>query len=299
MANTTNVRQGEIIRRLFEVLMEHSDGLPPQEAIRQTTDRMTLTEFERGEYESSPGKPRFDKILRFSTIGPMKAGWMTKSRSDGWRITDDGRAAYLTFDDPGAFMREAGRLYRVWKKDQPESPEDELIGSDSDAEVLATLEEAQDSAWIQVRSHIHAMPPYEFQNLVSALLRAMGYHVAWVAPPGPDRGIDIIAYTDPIGAEGPRIKVQVKRHTTDKKISVEDVRSFMAVLGDRDVGMYVTANSFTSNAYEEARMQETRRITLLNLEDLFDLWTRYYDQLSEEGRQLLPLRKVHFLAPED
>ena len=44
------------------------------------------------------------------------------------------------------------------------------------------------------------MPPYQFQDLVAALLRAMGYHVAWVAPPGKDGGTDIVAYTDPLGA---------------------------------------------------------------------------------------------------
>jgi restriction system protein len=33
----------------------------------------------------------------------------------------------------------------------------------------------------------------------------MGYYVDWVSLPGPDRGIDIIAYTDPIGVKGPRL----------------------------------------------------------------------------------------------
>jgi restriction system protein len=46
-------------------------------------------------------------------------------------------------------------------------------------------------------------------------------------------------------------------------------------------------------------MQETRRITLLDLEALFDLWTRYYDELAEGDRKLLPLEPVFFLSPED
>ncbi len=37
------------------------------------------------------------------------------------------------------------------------------------------------------------MNPYEFQDLVAALLKAMGYHVNYVSPPGPDRGLDIVA----------------------------------------------------------------------------------------------------------
>jgi restriction system protein len=48
-----------------------------------------------------------------------------------------------------------------------------------------------------------------------------------------------------------------------------------------------------------AGMQETRRITLLDLEGLFDLWNRYYAELSETEKQLLPLKPVYFLAPED
>src|SRR3712207_7764782 len=68
------------------------------------------------------------------------------------------------------------------------------------------------------RSHIASLGPYDFQNLVAELLRAMGYHVPHVSPPGPDGGIDIMAYRDPLGTTAPRIKVQVKhRQSKDRK----------------------------------------------------------------------------------
>ena len=102
-------------------------------------------------------------------------------------------------------------------------------------------------AWTQIRAYLAEMPPYEFQDLVAALLKAMGYHVLWVAPPGPDRGIDMIAHTDPLGTTSPRIKVQVKR-TPESKIPVQEIRSFMAVIGDQDVGIYIAAGGFTSEA---------------------------------------------------
>ena len=41
------------------------------------------------------------------------------------------------------------------------------------------------------------MNPNELQELVADLLRAMDYHVAWVAPPGKDGGVDVLAFTDP------------------------------------------------------------------------------------------------------
>ena len=138
------------------------------------------------------------------------------------------------------------------------------------------------------------MPPYEFQDLVAALLDAMGYHVAWIAPPGPDKGIDLVAYTDPLGASGPRIKVQVKRRAD--KIAVQEVRSFVAVLSDKDVGIFVSTGGFTSDAHAEARHQESRRVSLIGMDELFDLWVEYYDQMEESAKQRLPLKPIYYLA---
>jgi restriction system protein len=125
----------------------------------------------------------------------------------------------------------------------------------------------------------------------------MGYHVAWIAPPGPDRGIDVIAHTDPLGISGPRIKVQVKR--TDGRIPVKDIRSFLAVLSDGDVGLFVALGGFTAEAENEARHQEKRRIMLLDLKQLFDLWVEHYAKIPDPERSLLPLKPVWFLALGD
>ena len=163
------------------------------------------------------------------------------------------------------------------------------------AERVGTLEEADETAWEQIRQHLVRMPPYDFQDLVAALLRAMGYHVQWVSPPGPDRGIDVIAYRDPLGTAPPRIVVQVKRHA-DAKTSVDGVRSFMAVLGDQDVGIFVSSAGFTSEADRETRSQERRRLTLIDLRKLVDLWIENYERLDDVDRQLLPLKPVYFLA---
>ncbi len=93
----------------------------------------------------------------------------------------------------------------------------------------------------------------------------------------------------------PRIKVQVKHR--DQSTSVEGLRAFMSVLGTDDVGLFVSTGGFTSDAREEARTQERRKVTLLDLENLFDLWVEHYDKLTQEARQRLPLKPIHFLAP--
>lgn len=142
-----------------------------------------------------------------------------------------------------------------------------------------------------------AINPFDLQKLVAALLRAMGYYVAWVSPPGPDKGIDILAQNDPLGTSSPRIKIQVKRRAD--KINVDGLRAFMALLGEQDVGIFVSTGGFTSDAQMEARTKETRKLTLIDLEKLVDLWIEHYDKVSESDKRLLPLRPVHYLAPTD
>jgi restriction system protein len=300
MAEITRERSGEIVRCVFEVLDDQPDGsLQVQQVVAEVERRLVLTDFEQSHYPNRPGVRRFDKIIRFATIGAVKAGWMTKSKAGVWALTDEGRAAYEKFSDPAEFMRETHRLYRVWKKSQPDSDTLEDLDEDDSDDVAAqaTLDEANEAAWAQIEHYLRTMPPYEFQDLCAGLLKAMGYHISWVAPPGPDRGIDVVAYTDPLGAEGPRIKVQVKRR--NDKIGVDGLRSFMAVLSEHDVGIFISIGGFTPDALAEARAQENRRITLIDLERLFELWVGHYDKLDEVDRQRLPLQPVYFLTPED
>ncbi|GIU84544.1 MAG: hypothetical protein KatS3mg008_1319 [Acidimicrobiales bacterium] len=294
-------RRGELLRALFEVLMEHPDGLHSREAISEVQKRIPFTEYELGYFPSNPNETRGAISIRFYTIGCVKAGWMTKSRA-AWRLTEEGKKAFSQYRDPEEFMREIDRRYKAWaeeNKDTSKGGEQETsVDEDVDEpRSRITVEIAQDTAWAEIERHLSEIDPYEFQDLVAALLRAMGYHVAWVAPPGPDRGIDIVAHTDPLGASGPRIKVQVKRK--QDKTGAQEVRSFLAVLGPNDVGIFISTGGFSSDAEIEVRSQENRRITLIDMEKLVDLWISYYDRLREEDKRMLPLQAVYFLAPED
>lgn len=107
-----------------------------------------------------------------------------------------------------------------------------------------------------------------------------------------------MAFTDPIGAVGPRIKVQVKRYSSGK-IGVEGLRSFLAVLGAQDVGLFVSLGGFTSDAELESRAQDNRRLMLIDMGRLMSMWIEHYDKLSEVDKARLPIRPVYFLAPID
>lgn len=295
MAEITRRRSGELVRGVFRLLMDASDALPAKDVLRRLEEVVPPTPFEDSSYPNRPNVRRYEKIVRFSTITAVKAGWLLKNKG-AWSLTEAGRDAFAKFKDPEEFNREARRLYHQWKADQPpaESEDDE---EEDAGQAAATLEEAEEAAWSEIEVSLEKMNPYDFQELVAGLLRGMGYFVEWVSPPGPDKGIDIIAHVDPLGVKGPRIKAQVKRRAD--KITVDGVRGFMALLGDSDVGIFVSTGGFTRDAEDEARRQEKRRIMLVDLKRLFDLWTEHYDRVPETQRRLLPLRAVYYLAPDE
>jgi restriction system protein len=292
MAEMGRKRLGELVRKVFEILLNHPDGMPAKDALAQLEKSIALSEFEKSDYPNRPGVRRFEKIVRFATISAVKAGWLVKSKGK-WILTEDGKTAFKNYKDPDEFKKQANQLYKKWKAAQPDSV-DENIEEGTAESASTTLEEAEELAWAEIEKYLKNVNPYDLQALVAALLKAMGYHVSWTSPPGPDKGIDILAYADPLGTKTPRIKVQVKRH--DAAISVDGLRSFMAVLGDQDVGIFVSTGGFTSAAEQEARTQEKRKVTLVDLEKLFDLWVQHYDKITESEKRLLPLKPVYYIA---
>jgi restriction system protein len=303
MAETTRKRVGELVRGVFKILVNHPDGLPAKEVLQKLEAVVPPTDFEKSDYPNYPGIRRFEYIARFATIAPVKAGWLVKNKGR-WYITDEGKKAYTQIHDPEKFAHEAGRLYNQWKASQPraisgtdEATLETTSTIDTAAEAASSVEKAEETAWSEIERYVQAMNPYDLQKLVAALLRAMGYHVSWIAPPGPDKGTDILAHNDPLGTSAPRIKVQVKRRAD--KINVEGLRSFMAMLGEQDVGIFVSTGGFTSDAESEARTKETRKLTLVDLEKLVELWVQHYDKVAESHKLLLPLKPVYYLAPAD
>ena len=292
------------MRAVFEVLRDASDGLQAKVVIEQTEARLTLTAFEASTYPNRPEVRRFPKIVRFTTINAVKAGWLVKDKGT-WTLTDSGAAALDAYGDAEDLMREAVRRYRAWQRDHiaaqpdddPALEEETAAEAGDDPSAAATLEEAIEVAATEIRDHLASTDPYDFQRLVGALLKAMGYHVIFNAPPGPDQGIDLLAQRDPLGAEGPRVSVQVKRRRD--KATVEELRAFLALLADHDIGVFVSLGGFTPEAERLHRQQERRRITLIGFGNLLDLWIEHYNVIEDADRQLLPLRAVHFLAAND
>jgi restriction system protein len=157
------------------------------------------------------------------------------------------------------------------------------------------LEEVQRQANEQLEAFINAKNPYEFQDVVAALLRGMGYFTPFVAPTGKDGGVDIIAYRDPLGTSTPRIKIQVKHR--ESAANAQELRQLRGLLQkDGDVGIFVSSGGFTSDAKHEARTAQVH-VELIDLSRFLALWQEFYGKLTDEDKNLFPLLPIYFLAP--
>lgn len=299
MADITRKRTGELLQKLFEILLKRPDGTPARLALDSLATSVTLSEYEAGTYSSGGGR-RFEKIVRFATVDCVKAGWLTKLKGI-WFVTEAGRDALRSFKDPEAFYKEAVRLYRQWKASRDLVEPAAEVESDSEASpsksASITFEQAEEQAREEIENYFGSMNPYELQQLVADLLKAMGYYPSWISPPGRDGGLDIVAYPDPLGTRPPRIKVQVKRQAS--AVDEDGLRSFLALVNEDDAGLFVSIGGFTRAAQEAARKQERRKITLIDLNRLVELWIEFYDELDNLAREQFPLTPIYFLTPKE
>jgi restriction system protein len=150
--------------------------------------------------------------------------------------------------------------------------------------------DAEEQARELIEDRILALSPYEMQDLVAAVLRAMGYRTR-VSPPGSDRGVDVLASPDGLGLQEPRIKVEVK-HRPKSAMGSGEIRSFIGSLRTGDRGLYVSTGAFSKEAKYEAERSNVP-VTLLDLRDLAQLVTDNYENFDQKGRALLPLVRIY------
>ena len=288
----------KVIFAALKTLKDARGELPGKEVISRVSAAVKFDPWDTEIYEKS-GYVRWISILHFFSIDCIKAGFLVKQKGI-WFLTKEGEEA-LKLGERG-LLDEATRAYRDWKKKVGESVEDEKIGDEPILDEGSrsreiTLAEMEQIASDGLKKYIDSKTAYEFQDLVAALLRAMGYHTPFIAPRGKDGGIDVLAYQDPLGTLSPRIKIQVKHR--ESTTTVKEVRELMGLLQkDGDVGLFVSTGGFTPDAKTTARTSHVH-VELIDFERFISLWQEFYHKISDEDKARLPLRAVYFLAPEE
>ncbi|MGA2797677.1 MAG: restriction endonuclease [Thermoguttaceae bacterium] len=284
-------RIDEIIRIVFQQLKTMGGHGKPKEVLAAVEPKLNLTDYEKG--TTKTGAVRWNTHIRFYTTDCVKAGFLVKS--DGqWSLTEKGEKALKM--PPGQLVRTASREYRATREAQDQEGVAEVVaGTEENVERQAVYEEARERAHYEIEEYINNMLPYDFQDLVAELLRAMGYYISFVAPRGPDGGRDVVAYKDPLGTTSPRIYVQVKHR--DQKVDVKEVQQLVGTLHkEGDIGLFVSSGGFSAVAEREIQ-SSNKHIEKIDLDRLIKLWQQHYEHISETGKALLPLVQVHFLKP--
>jgi restriction system protein len=285
----------------MNILKEKGGQLSGREVIAEIQKRLTLSDWAKETYEKS-GYTRWKSILHFFSIDLIKAQFLVKKKGV-WYITQEGEEA-IKLGERG-LLDASLEAYRKWRDETPKSPKEKVIEVEdistdegqleNQQQQEATLQQMEELANEGLKQRVNSLNPYEFQDLVAALLRAMGYFTPFVAPKGKDGGVDVIAYQDPLGVKSPRIKVQVKHR--ESSASVDELRQLMGLLQrDGDVGIFVSSGGFTSDSKTTARSSQVH-VELIDLDRLIVLWQEFYGKLDDEDRNLLRLKPIYFYEP--
>lgn len=168
-----------------------------------------------------------------------------------------------------------------------------LSGDDVKLELEQDKRNVIEESRERLKDRIVGLDPDEMEELLAALLRAMGFRTR-VSPKGPDRGVDVLASPDGLGLQEPRIKCEVK-HRKNSQMGAQEVRSFLGALRAGDRGIYLSTGGFSKEARYESERSNVP-LSLLDLDDLARLIETHYHAFDAEGKALLPLTRIYWPA---
>lgn len=175
-------------------------------------------------------------------------------------------------------------LSKNFKKSIATDIEDESVGATAEDKIENTKD-------FILKELSRQLKGYELEQFVADLLQAMGYRTK-VSPQGGDSGIDITAYKDELP---PRILVQVKSQDSDIKETT--IQSLKGAMREGDYGLFITLSNYTKNA--KKYLDNTPIIRGINGTELVELILKYYEDLSEKYRKIIPLKRVYIPVPKE
>ncbi len=150
------------------------------------------------------------------------------------------------------------------------------------------LAETQISQFLTSKFKGHAMA-----NLIDAIFRAKGYET-YVSPPGPDGGVDILAGPQPFGFGQPRLCIQIKTGAPADTKAVSELEGVVKQFS-AEHGILISWQGFKQSV-EKLRPQRFFSIRLWGQREIIRELLQHYDQLEEEMRALIPLKRIWVLT---
>ncbi len=138
---------------------------------------------------------------------------------------------------------------------------------------------------------------HDLTRLVEAILKAQGY-TTYLSPEGPDGGVDILAGAGALGFGAPRLCVEVKSEDSAiDRPSVDKLLGAVTKFGAQE-GLFVAWGGFKGNVQKELAASFFR-VRLWSQKDLLEQLFAYYDQLDEDLKAELPLKRIWMVAAQE
>lgn len=130
----------------------------------------------------------------------------------------------------------------------------------------------------------------EFEILVTDILSALGFEGSERTGRVRDGGVDAIGEVDVFGLAKIKIFVQAKRYKLGSKINLNAVKNLRSNIPSGGQGAFITTAEFQKNAQDIANENGFPRIGLINGEQLVDILTEHWADISEEFKEKLGLK---------
>jgi restriction system protein len=138
---------------------------------------------------------------------------------------------------------------------------------------------------------------HEFEALVAHVLEAQGFTVERTEA-GADGGVDIVAGRGPMGFEPPRIAVQVKSsHAPEGESAIRELQGVLKRFGATQ-GLFVSWGGYKTSVLKRVR-ELFFEVRLWDADDVIRAVLTHYDQLPDDVRAELPVKRVWTLVQDE
>lgn len=121
----------------------------------------------------------------------------------------------------------------------------------------------------ELKKHLQAMSPAEFEELISQLLPKMGFEEVELTPLNKDGGIDVRGIMVTNNVIRTKMAVQVKRWKNN--VHAPTVQQVRGSLGAHEQGLIITLGNYSKGAIDEASKVDKTPIALMNGDVLVSL----------------------------
>jgi restriction system protein len=261
-------------------------------------ERLSLTE-EDMQAKIPSGTPLFANRLHWAVTYMYQAGLLSRPKRGVVRITSRGRkvaAAHpervdvRVLSEFSEFIDFKSRSHEPRRDGPPKLDGNEKTPREA---VSTAVDEANAAVAAEVLDRVRQREPAFLEQLVLAVLTAMGYGGAAGAAEhlgkAGDEGLDGVIRQDPLGLD--RIYVQAKRYGASRAVGRPEIHEFVGALqgAQADRGIFITTSRFTSDAITYAD-RVAARVVLIDGAALSVLMVRH--NIGVQDQQTYVIKRV-------